>query len=234
MKTAICDCRIPSAALHTLEGYCDKVLLLPPFEALQDEVASHPDMLLFLATPEKTILTHSEYLHTLDRLLAGTEYRIEAIPEAAEKKYPGDILLNAFICGGCLFGKLEHVSSSVLDIAEGRSAKKINARQGYCRCSSVVLAGRAIITADKGIADAAERENIDVLRVSDAGVSLDGYDKGFIGGASGCDGENVYFCGDISTHPSGAEIVDFCEKHGFSVISLSREPLYDIGTIFFI
>ena len=233
MKTAVCDCRIPRAALDTLKKYCDNVILLPPFERLQSEVASHPDMLLFIAENERTVFTHSEYSGTLCDLLAGCDYKIEMIPEKADKKYPFDVLLNAAVCGGCFFGRLDSVSSSLLDIADRNALKKINVKQGYCKCSSVVL-HNAMITADSGISEAARREGIDVLTVSDGGVALDGYNKGFIGGASGSDGEKVYFCGDVSKHPNGEEIIAFCKKHGFEVISLSHKPLYDVGTIFFI
>ena len=61
---------------------------------------------------------------------------------------------------------------------------------------------------------AAEKKGIDVLAVSPAGVRLDGYNCGFIGGATGADKENVYFCGNVDLHPDGERIKAFCEKHG--------------------
>jgi hypothetical protein len=97
-----------------------------------------------------------------------------------------------------------------------------------------VVGDNAIITADPSIAKAVKEKGIDVLSVSPLGVRLDGYDYGFIGGASGTDEENVYFCGNIDLHPDSERIKAFCRKHGKNAVSLSDEPLYDYGTLIFI
>ena len=65
-------------------------------------------------------------------------------------------------------------------------------------------------------------------------MRLDGYDTGFIGGASGADDDAVYFCGDVSHHPDADAIKAFCQKHGKECVSLSDEELTDVGTLFFI
>jgi len=57
---------------------------------------------------------------------------------------------------------------------------------------------------------------------------------GFIGGASGNDGANTYFCGNIDLHPDGEAIKSFCKAHGRPAVSLGANQLYDVGTIFFI
>ena len=139
-------------------------------------------------------------------------------------------IFNAAVIGEHLFGKLEYLSKSVLNLG----FKTVNVNQGYARCSTLSVNDRALITSDKGIAKVAKEQNLDALLITSGYVALDGYDYGFIGGASGCDNENVYFCGDLSTHPDAETIYDFCLFHGKSPISLSPSPLYDVGTIFFL
>ena len=45
--------------------------------------------------------------------------------------------------------------------------------------------------------------------------------------------KTVFFCGDAKKHQDYDKIYDFCSACGYEIISLSDEPLYDVGTIFF-
>ncbi|MBE6538484.1 MAG: hypothetical protein E7671_03360 [Ruminococcaceae bacterium] len=233
-KTAVCDSRIPSEALTTLEKYCDRVILLPPFEALDVPVSAHPDMLIFPCPELSVILTHKNYKSTVEKLFGGTEMTIEEIDEAVSSKYPSDILLNAAPIGKYLFGRLPYLSRKLLSLSDKLGFERIDTLQGYARCSVCIVADDAIITADPSIAPLAKKCGIDVLEILSGGIALDGYNCGFIGGASGNDGEHVFFCGDILSHPDGEKIKEFCIHHGKTPVSLSSSPLYDVGTIFFI
>ena len=110
----------------------------------------------------------------------------------------------------------------------------MDVKHGYAKCSICSVGENAIITADPSIAKTAKKNGIDVLKTEASHTRLDGYDCGFIGGASGDDGENIYFCGNLEKHPDGEKIKEFCKKHGRGVVCLSDEPLYDYGTLFFI
>lgn len=234
MKIAVCDCRIYRSALKKLEDFCDRIILLPPFEELQEAVASHPDMLIFPIYNEKIILTHGNYIEICKKHFEGTGYDIVAIPEKASAKYPNDILLNAAVVGDRLIGRLPYVSSAIKDFAERKGLESADTRQGYAKCSTCIVSERAIITADPSIIKCASEFEIDTLEIGEGNILLPGCNFGFIGGASGNDGENVYFCGDISAHPDGERIKDFCQKHKKNIISLSSEPLQDVGSIFFL
>ena len=96
------------------------------------------------------------------------------------------------------------------------------------------MSENAIITADEGIAKTAAAHGIDVLKIREGYVDIDGYGYGFIGGASGACDDAVYFCGDILSHPDGQKIADFCEKHSKRCVSLSNDTLFDVGTLFFL
>jgi hypothetical protein len=90
------------------------------------------------------------------------------------------------------------------------------------------------ITADPGIYKKLTSLGINTLLIKCGGISLPPYEYGFIGGASGVDGDTVFFLGNLDLHPSANEIKDFIMGLGMRVISLSDEPLSDLGGLIFI
>lgn len=232
MKIAVCDCRMPKAAFAELKKYCGKIILLPPSEVLSEPVSAHPDMLIFPCVNEGIIYTHPSYLQRVKDAFSCTGFDILPIEEKAEKEYPRDILLNAATVGKNIFGRLPYVSNSIKEYAKRNGFELIDVKQGYTKCSVCKVSENAVITADTSIANAAKKQGIDMLKINEGFISLPGYDCGFIGGASGFDNENVYFCGDIESHPDASQIISFCSKHSKAAVSLSSEPLFDVGSIF--
>lgn len=234
MIKALVDNRIDAKIEKSLLEKGFEIIKLPPFDRLQPPVSAHPDMLLHVARGR--LICHKDYFVTarkeLTRAAEQSGLSIVLTYERVDKEYPNDILFNAAAVGDKLICKSEHTSARVKELYPEQSI--INVKQGYAKCSTCVVGSNAIITADVSIADAAERRGIDVLRVSAEGVSLDGYNIGFIGGASGLCGDSLYFCGNIELHPDGEGIKAFCEAHGVRAVSLSDEPLYDYGTLMFI
>ncbi len=226
---AVIDPRMPRSAKESLNKICRSVEL-PPFSALDARVASHPDMLLFKFG--KKLLVCREYYREakaeIDFIINESSLELILTDDKLGNGYPQDIAFNAFIINGTVVGNTEFVSKEIKNLC--RAEKRV--KQGYAKCSSVVL-DSAVITADKGIFTAAKELGAGALLISPNGVRLDGYDCGFIGGASGVWGNRVIFCGDVSAHGDFNKISEFCSAHGYEVISLSHEPLYDVGTILF-
>ena len=118
--------------------------------------------------------------------------------------------------------------------AAAKAAGKIpvDVRQGYARCSSAVVDGRSVITADPGIAAALMKlGDVDVLTVEPGHVLLPGFDYGFIGGASGRVGDELIFSGDLSAHPDFRAIEAFADQRGVRLKCFPEFPLTDIGSI---
>ncbi len=230
MTYAVADCRITPALEDALYGYADKIIKLPPYPALAAPVASHPDMLIWRVG--RKIVTYESYAEIAKKELSeicslGFELVTENMrPSAA---YPNDVRLNCAVVGKRAIANLkytsEHVKSSRLEL--------LHANQGYTKCATVVVSDNAIITSDPSIFDTAIRAGIDALKISEGHVRLDGYDTGFIGGATGVTDEAVLFTGSLSSHPDAQKITEFCEAHGKRAVSLSPTPLYDYGTVFF-
>ena len=104
------------------------------------------------------------------------------MPEPGEG-YPRDCALNACIAGGRFFHRLDASSPEALaNLPAG--LETVNIAQGYAKCSVCVVDGRSVITADRGIAKAALSAGLDVLTVTPGYIELEGFDCGFIGGAS--------------------------------------------------
>ena len=232
--TAIIDPRMPCSAKARIKEICE-VIELPPFSALDERVASHPDMLVFLS--DGKLFTCNDYYkeakEEIDKIVKLKNLELILTNDVISSEYPNDVCFNAFIFSGALIGNIGRVSDVIKAYCQGLGLTERNVRQGYAKCSTVLL-GNAVITADAGISKAVKELGGDALLISQGQVELEGYDCGFIGGASGVYENKVYFCGDISTHPDHKKIAEFCNTHGFEVISLSRDRLYDVGTILFI
>ena len=235
MKKVIIDSRAPKAVKATLCNMGFSLIQMPPFPALQTPVSAHPDMLLFIA--DKKVFCHADYQKIANEELeeiADTGYEIITTKENIGAEYPHDVLFNALSLSKHIYGKLENLSELIKEDAEKRSIALHSVKQGYAKCSVAKVGERAAITSDASLYKAIKADGYDALLISAGHIGISEYDTGFIGGCSGCDGERIYFSGNIELHPDAEAIKEFCEAHGLQVISLSDEPLFDIGTMFFI
>ena len=245
MRFVIADVRIDKKCEKGLLERGFELIKLPSFNLLQEPVSAHPDMLLFIG--KGRVVCHKDYFAACESemlkisKLLGAEMILT--DEAIDREYPRDVLFNAAPVGDMLICRRDALSKEIAELYGEEKIinvklygeeKIINVKQGYAKCSICVVGDRAIITSDRSIATKAKEKGIDVLAVSPDGVRLDGYDCGFIGGASGADDKNVYFCGNIDLHPDGEKIKAFCEKQGKTAVSLSDQPLYDYGTLMII
>lgn len=235
MKKAVVDSRIPRPCAERLCELGYGLITLPEFPALQTPVSAHPDMLLFFA--DKSVFCHKDYFAIAENELtqiAKYGYDIILSDEEISKDYPHDVLFNAFPIGNKIYCRSDAISKLILDFAQKRGYEIRNVKQGYSKCSVCGVGEGAVITSDVSLCRVLREDGIDVLLISAGSVILSGYDTGFIGGCSGEDGDIIYFSGNIFLHPDGERISEFCKAHGKTAISLSNEPLADIGTMFFI
>ena len=231
---SVIDSRLPLPCQHTLSSLGFTLVHLPAFSTLSAPVASHPDMLLFRM--KNKLFCHKDYAPIADRqiqtILSNTDLELVLTDDPVSDAYPHDVSLNLVFTGNFLMGKSNTVAKKVKEYAKENGISLISVKQGYTKCSCVVLEN-GVITADTGIATAAQKIGLDCLLISHGNVTLPEYDYGFIGGASGVYQNTVFFCGNIKAHPDGERIVNFCHLHGYEVHSLSDKPLFDSGTLMF-
>ncbi|MBR2345993.1 MAG: hypothetical protein IKA68_00135 [Clostridia bacterium] len=209
---------------------------LPCDSRLATPVRSHADMLMLPVG--KVVFTSSEYLSVAEDIFKALEslgYEIVACNAEIRSDYPHDVAFDALVLKSAIIARLDSLSDEIKTYATAMGIALLDSKQGYAKCSAVSVGESAIITADMNIARAAEAAGGDTLLISAApeAIRLEGYDYGFIGGASGVLEDTVYFTGDISSHPDAERITEFCNAHKKKIISLSSEPLNDVGGIFF-
>lgn len=149
--------------------------------------------------------------------------------KAPEKPdYPYDAKLNFCIVGDKLI-----YNPKTADEAAVACLNKVPAacKQGYTKCSVCVVDESSIITADAGIAQIAEGVGIDVLLVDEKITALDGFEHGFIGGASFKISRNeMAFTGVINDAAQKLLIESFLNERGISAVYLTEHTLFDIGS----
>ena len=188
----------------------------PEVRTASELVANHPDVLLCKlgAKPESPIY--------------------EGIPNELSPLYPGDCRYNAACTGKFFIHRLDITDSELLAAAKascGNELELIDVRQGYAKCSTVIVDEDSIITYDKGIAKPCEAAGMNVLLVKSGFVKLRGANTGFIGGASGRVGDEIVFNGDLSAHTNFREIAGFIEERGLGCKWFESYELEDIGSI---
>lgn len=165
-------------------------------------------------------------------IIQNRRFRIEECQRPVAKDYPQNVRLNCLFLGGKLYGKIDAADASVLDFCLERKIPLVHVKQGYTRCSSLVIGDNAVITADKSIAKALKADGAEVLSIQPGHIRLEGFEYGFIGGAGFFDNGTTYFFGNIKKHPDYERIKVFCAEYNSKIEILNREEqLTDIGGV---
>lgn len=201
-----------------------EVIWLPDNPNVDERLAGHADLCIFSAG-NIVVATKSAYSHIVNQLTSGIQLFESTCTQ--EPSYPADAALCA-----CCTGKYIICNPKTVDplILEHANAKLITVNQGYTNCSVCVVSDNAIVTADDVIASRAAQAGMDVLKISPGHINLEGFDYGFIGGASfPLDRNRIAFTGRLSEHPDEARIMAFLEQHDVEPVFLTRTPIFDIG-----
>lgn len=207
---------------NALEALGVELLMLPAEERFARPVRSHADMLIH-PLPDGTIACCGE---AQAATLRAAGFDAFVISGGVGECYPEDVKLNSFALSEVLFCNERAVALEI----RARYSKLRHVAQGYTRCSVLLVDDRSVITADKGIYKAVREEGFDALRIKAGDIRLDGYGCGFIGGCGGLvESGKLLLCGDISLHPDGGRMLDFCADRGVTVIRACEGALVDIG-----
>lgn len=193
----------------------------------------HADMSVFHAGYNRIIL--SKHVQGFDGLFdrlkkIGFEITVSEKPDSG--KYPGDIGLNACLVGDLLFHKKGCTDANIVELAEKSCWKSIYINQGYAKCSICILDKRHIITSDMGIHKKALKAGLESLLISPGQIELDGFNEGFIGGASVKISKNqIAFTGTLKYHRDEKKILGFIKSVKMEPVFLTEDPIYDVGSI---
>lgn len=220
MKKIITSSLLPENIVDELRilGYeCVKGFKSP---LIDDETAYHPDMLFYKLKSGKLLSSATvENVNKLDTIFSKIE---------PQGKYPNDCIFNCFFAKNSLIcGR--SVAEEIVEDAIKANLKISIVRQGYCACSTIKLNDSAFISSDAGIVNALKSTGHDALLVSNDGIKLNGYNNGFIGGCALSINNIVAFTGVIERHKDYKNIKSFSNNFGKTLISLSKDDLYDYG-----
>ena len=162
----------------------------------------------------KTVVT-SEFLND-SHIFGNLCVEQLTIQNPTDKLYPMDAGLNFCIVGDKLIYNPKTACESAVSLP---------------KCSICVVDENSIITADSKIAQSAAAHGIDALLVDKRLSALDGFDYGFIGGASFKIGKNkLAFTGNINNVTERERIESFLNKRGIEAVYLTSNGLFDIGS----
>lgn len=223
MTTVLIGERYRSKLAQSLAAQGIEPLWLPDDTALDPRLAGHADLLVFRAG--KQIFAATEMTPCIVRYLTNKGYAVNAF-HGLGKTYPADVPLCI-----CATGKYTVYNESTAYGPAVAAAGGIPApvHQGYTKCAALIVDDASIVTADAGVSSASKKAGMDVLDITPGHITLDGYDTGFIGGASFTMNNIVYFTGTLDGHPDRERIVRFITERGKSPVFLTEEPIFDIG-----
>lgn len=218
----------PEKSLEKLKEY-GKIVRTKSNKYLMKGLDTHPDILVH-PLPNGEIVVDRDNLEYYKKIFP--DKKILPSHSILSKEYPKDVPLNAFTFKKYFIHNLKYTDQVLLDYYKNSAYEMININQGYAKCSSLVT-DDFIITSDGGIYEIL-RDFIPIYKIDHKQIKLQNFNYGFIGGATGVLGKKIFFTGDFSHHSSHEEILKIIKKYDYEIEILSKDPIEDYGSIFFI
>ncbi len=204
------------------------VILVPKDERFDPRISSHPDLVISIL--DDTLIIDENAPFQIFRQLDALGVPFIMGNSRLAPVYPQDIAYNAVITKNYLIHNLEYTNSLLLLHSKNTNKTLLPVKQGYTKCSTVVVSEDALITSDEGIYKAA-KDLMNVLLIQPGYVNLDGFDYGFLGGASASFEDTVVFHGDLSKHPDFLSIQSFVKAAHKNLVYFENFSLTDIGSV---
>lgn len=207
-------------------------LFVPDNPDVDPRLSGHADLSAFHAGGERVYLAPflrgSGFAKTLETL--GADIKFAEISQAPV--YPHDAQLNiAALADAVIFNPKVSYLPTVSFLIIEKNYKAVPCKQGYAKCSTLMVNERSLITQDPGIAHTATEAGLDVLQISPGNVELDGFSCGFIGGVGFRLNESeLAFTGVLDVHQDKPRILAFLAERNITPVYLTAEPIFDIGS----
>jgi len=230
IDSAVVSCSISENIKYELQNRCIKITEVEGKMNCSDAIKHHADLYVIHCGSDKFF--YAKNACSLSGELSRNFEGVDIAFKSQIIEYPRDVFFNAVFIGGYLVCCEKFINDRVLSYAKKCNIDVINVKQGYTKCNICVVNEKSIITEDFGIYKKLAMYGFDVLLLEKKSVMLQGYGYGFIGGASGkISDDELAFYGDIEMHPEYNRIYEFLKKRDVKAVSLSKEPLYDYGSL---
>lgn len=226
------DYRISIIEEKSLKNLGIKIIKVPPCNNLYNAIKGHVDIQLnILSKIEKKVIVQKDITDSFKKELIANNINFIESNSSLGKKYPSNIALNALILDNYFIHNLNFSDENLIESQKNKTL--VNVKQGYTKCSSLVVNDHSIITSDKGIYNSLLKYNFDILLLPPGDIILDGLDYGFIGGTGGLiNSSTMAFFGSLEKYAYGEEVKKFLKKHNVNPIYLNNSKLYDRGSLF--
>lgn len=228
MKYVIVAENFPEEAAEKLKAY-GKVVRTRANKNLLRGLDTHPDILTH-PLPSGEIVVDRDNFEYYKKIFP--DKKILPSHSILSKEYPKDVPLNVFTFKKYFIHNLKYTDKVLLDYYKNSGYQMIDIKQGYTKCSSLVT-NDFISTSDGGIYESL-KDFIPIYKIKHGEIRLQNFNYGFIGGASGVYGKKIFFTGDLSQHSSYEEILKIIKKYDYEIEILSKDPIEDFGSIYFI
>lgn len=225
----IVDNKIPFRAKEKLENY-GELIELETSGITYPAISGHPDI-FFTQTPDQLIVAPNlppKYF----QLLENQNINFIIGQEPVGKKYPETARYNAVVTNNHFIHNCKITDRVITDISSRQNILNVN--QGYARCNLIFLDEQHAITSDQGIKRELENTKVETLFCEPEGITLPGFDHGFIGGCCGVNKKRLFVLGSLKRYPDEEKLSLFTKQLGFEIIELCDTPLFDGGGIFFV
>lgn len=225
----VLDYRASTVSVDALNNMGYDVIKTPNISTLYSTICGHADIMLHKIDKNAVIVEPTVFDYFSAKLSNVTVMQGNTV---LGNKYPFDIAYNCARIGKNIICNEKYTDSKILEYYYENGFKILNTKQGYAKCSICIISDNAIITSDKNISKLAEKNEIDVITVNDDKIELQGFEHGFIGGATGLISDSTLAVnGDINLHSDCNKILDFCSIYNIDILSLNNEIIKDIGSI---
>ncbi len=212
---------MPDKMIYRLETFGD-VYIGSKLNIADKSVGFHPDMQIHFVNDNFAFCAEEVYDHYKKCL--PDEIRLEKGNSSLGITYPENCAYNIARVGNSIICNEKISDTKIIDYYKKHKFNIINVRQGYAKCNVAPINDNLFITEDKGIYKTAVKASLNPILIPAGNVSLDGFDYGFIGGATGLCNGKLLFCGCI---PDSIKVV----LEGREYIELSDDKLTDYGSI---
>ena len=195
---------------------------------IDPSVSLHADMAAVHIGDNRIVIDKAQ--RKLVDKLTETGFNVITTTDFIKGSYPDDVKLNFTVINNLVVGNFRYADKNFKEAIFDKN--KINVKQGYCKCSVLVVNENALITDDESIYRKTLENGFDSLLISKGDIRLEGHKYGFIGGASGKISKNtVVFFGNIKKHRDFDKIEHFLGLHNCDFVCTDNGPLRDIGGI---
>ncbi len=224
----IIDKKMKSELISGLKSFFPNKVIIKSYElsGVSGAISTHPDLQIHFVDYNTAVCAPECFEYYRSNL---GKYGINVIRGNINPKntYPNDIAYNVARLGNYVLSNTRYTEPKILEYYKGKY-KIVNTRQGYARCSLCIASENTAITDDPSLYSVLSKfEEIKIYKAEKGMILLDGYNYGFIGGASGLIDGTLTFCGSMNDDG----IIKFLDDNGIKFVSISGESLTDYGSI---